>query len=662
LKVAEVRTVAVLGAGVMGHGIAEVAALAGFDVNLYDIKDEFVKSGIEKINWSLSKFVEKKVITQEKAGEVSSRIKGGTDLKKAVGNADVVIEAAPEDIRIKSDLFRKVSTYAPERSLLASNTSTLPISEIASASTVPERFLGIHFFNPPPLMPLVEVIRGERTDEGSLALGVELGKKFGKEVVICRKDVPGFIVNRVLGPLLNEAAWLVSRKEATIEQVDSAVTYKVGLPMGLFELADYSGIDTLYKASEAVRQRDASNVLVAPLLREKFEKGKFGRKSGEGFYKYGAGKWERPAIHRESGQGFDPVQVFAPAVNAAAWLLRNSVCDRDDLDKSVKLGLGFPDGILQMADQWGIDYIVEVLRQKERRYGSLYTPDPLLESMAREGRTGSKAGRGFYDYASTETKLEEAVLTKKPPIAWIRLSRPHRLNTITPRMIEELASLLRMVASDNSVRVVVIAGEGAVAFSAGADLSSFEFTSPGKTFDSSRRWFEVFSMLERLPKPVIAAIRGYAFGGGCELALACDFRLASENSQIGLTETDLGLIPGAGGTQRLVRVVGLPRAKEMIFFGERLSAEEAHKAGLVDRVFKNEEFDGGVLDFANKLAKRAPLALKYAKYAVNLASQVPTDIGQLFEAGGFGLLLSSQDVSEGVSAFLSKREPEFKGE
>ncbi len=646
----------------MGHGIAEVASLAGFNVNLYDIKDDFVKAGIEKINWSLSKFVERKVITQEKSGEVSRRIEGGTDLKKAVDNADVVIEAAPEDIRIKSELFRKVSSYAPEHSLLASNTSTLPISEIASATSRPEHFVGIHFFNPPPLMPLVEVIRGERTNEGSLALAVELGKKFGKEVVICRKDVPGFIVNRVLGPLLNEAAWLVSRKEATMEQVDSAATFKVGLPMGLFELADYSGIDTIYKASEAVRQRDPSNVLVAPLFKEKFEKGKFGRKSGEGFYKYGTGKWERPVIPRESGEGFDVVQVFAPAVNAAAWLLRNSVCDRDDLDKSVKLGLGFPDGILQMADRWGIDHIMEVLREKERRYGSLYTPDALLQSMAKEGRTGSKAGRGFYDYASSETKLAEVVLKKNPPVAWILLNRPHRLNTITQKMIEELASVLRTVESDSSVRVVVIAGEGDRAFSAGADLSSFEFNSPNKTFDSARRWFEVFSMIERLSKPVIAAIKGYAFGGGCELALSCDFRLAAENSQIGLTETDLGLIPGAGGTQRLVRVVGLPKAKQMIFLGERLSAEEARKVGLVDRVFKTEEFEEGVLDFANKLAKRAPLALKYAKFAINLASQVPTDIGQLYEAGGFGLLLTSQDVSEGVSAFLSKREPEFKGE
>jgi enoyl-CoA hydratase/3-hydroxyacyl-CoA dehydrogenase len=662
LKVDEVRTVAVLGAGVMGHGIAEVAALAGFSVNLYDIKDDFVKSGIEKIKWSLSKFVEKKVMTQEKAAEVSGRIRGGTDLKKAVDHADVVIEAAPEDIAIKSDLFRRVSSYAPKHSLLASNTSTLPISEIASATSAPQQFLGIHFFNPPPLMPLVEVIRGDRTDEESLALAIELGRKFGKEVVICRKDVPGFIVNRVLGPLLNEAAWLVQRKEATIEEIDSAVTYKVGLPMGLFELADYSGIDTLYKASDAVRQRDPSNVLVAPLFKEKFEEGKFGRKSGEGFYKYDAGKWERPTIPRESGEGFDPVQVFAPAVNASAWLLRNGVCDRDDLDKSVKLGLGFPDGILQMADRWGVDYIVNVLMQKEKKYGGLYAPDPLLEGMVKEGRTGSKAGRGFYDYASSENKLEETVLRKTPPVAWILLNRPHRLNTITQKMIEELATILRTLESDSSVRVVVIAGEGERAFSAGADLSSFEFASPGKTFDSSRRWFEVFSMIERLSKPVIAAIRGYAFGGGCELALACDFRLASENSQIGLTETDLGLIPGAGGTQRLVRVVGLPRAKEMIFFGQRLSAEEARKLGLVDRVFKREEFDAGVLDFASKLAKRAPLALKYAKYAVNLASQASTDIGQLVEAGGFGLLLSSQDVSEGVSAFLSKREPEFKGE
>ncbi|MDA4128012.1 MAG: 3-hydroxyacyl-CoA dehydrogenase/enoyl-CoA hydratase family protein [Thaumarchaeota archaeon] len=662
MKSGDVKTVAVLGAGVMGHGIAEVAALAGCKVNLYDIKKELVESGLEKMKWSLSKFAEKKVITEIGAAEIFSRTRGTVDLEDAVTDADLVIEAVPEDIKTKREVFSRVDRAAPKRAVFASNTSTLPITELASATKNPERFLGMHFFNPPPLMPLVEVIKGEKTSDETLTFGIEIGKRFGKEVVVCRKDVPGFIVNRILGPLLNEAAWVVGRGEATIEQIDSSATYQVGLPMGLFELADYSGIDTIYKASEAVRERDPLNVMVAPLIKQKFDDGKFGRKSGEGFYKYSGSKWERPSLSRNSGEGFDPVQVFAPAVNAAAWLVRNEVCSFEEVDKSVKLGLGFPEGIFRLADRWGIDQIVEVLRSKEKDGGQMYEPDPLLLEMVSKGKLGTKSGRGFYEYALTENKFDEIILKNSPPLAWITLNRPHRLNTLTSKMIEELASVLRVLESDTSVRVVVIVGEGGRAFSAGADLTTFESPSPSKIFDQARRWFEVFSSIERLSKPVIAGISGYAFGGGCELALACDFRLASDDSQIGLTETGLGLLPGAGGTQRLVRIVGLTKAKEMIFLAEKLSAQDALKVGLVNRVFTKDQLMQGVTEFALKLAKQPPIALKFAKYATTLSTQVPTDIGQLFEASSFGLLTSTQDFSEGIAAFLSKKEPEFKGE
>jgi enoyl-CoA hydratase / 3-hydroxyacyl-CoA dehydrogenase len=662
LKAEEVKSVAVLGAGVMGHGIAEVAALAGCSVALYDIKDEFVRSGLDKIRWSLSKFAERKTISQDRADEAFARVRGTTDLEDALRAAELVIEAAPEDISLKRDLFARVDKLAPRGAILASNTSTLPIGEIASSVSNEECFVGMHFFNPPPLMPLLEVIKGDRTSEDTVSTAAALGARFGKQVVVCRKDVPGFIVNRVLGPLLNEAAWTVARDEATLDQVDSMAAYKVGLPMGLFELSDYSGIDTIYKAGLAVSSRDPSNVLVAPLFRLKFEEKKFGRKSGEGFYKYPATGWERPPISRDAGKDLDPVPVFAPAVNACAWLLRNDVCSAEDLDRSVKLGLGFPDGILQMADRWGIDKVVASLRAKEAAYGPFYAPDPLLVRMAQEGRLGSKSGKGFYGYSTSEVKMEEVLVRKEPPLAWVVLNRPHRLNTITQKLVQELVSALRELESDGSIRVILIRGEGDRAFSAGADLTSFDATSPAKVFDFARGWFEAFSTVERLGKPVVAAINGLAFGGGCELALACDFRLASDDAQIGLTETRLGLIPGAGGTQRLARIVGLPKAKEMVYFAQRLSAEEARQAGLVNRVFKKSEFEAGATEFAAKLAKQPPLSLKFAKQALNMSTQVPTDLGQLFEAAGFGMLLSTQDANEGISAMLEKREPEFKGE
>ena len=658
----EVRKIGVLGAGVMGHGIAEVAALAGCEVSLYDITPELAQGGVEKVRWSLSKFVERKSISKEKADEVLARISGTSSLDAAVGNAEVVIEAAPEDVSVKRELFEKVDGLAPPGSLFASNTSTLPISEIASAVKRKGSFVGMHFFNPPPLMPLLEVTRAESTDDASFQLACALGLRFGKEVVVCRKDVPGFLVNRVLGPILNEAAWTVGRGEGTVESVDSMATYGVGLPMGLFELADYSGIDTIYKAGTAVAFRDPTNVLVAPLFKQKFEERKFGRKSGEGFYQYNGSKWDRPPISRDAGASLDPLTVFAPGVNAASWLIRNEVCTRSDLDKAVKLGLGFPDGILRMADRWGLQRVVDVLRRKEKAFGPFYAPDPLLLKMVSAGEAGERSGKGFYEYAETTSTLKEVAVKKDGAVGWILLSRSHRLNLLTQGLVEELVASMKGLEADPEVRVVVIRGDGDKAFSAGADLTSFDITSPAKAFAITRSWFESFAVAERLHKPVIAAINGVALGGGCELALACDFRLASEDAKIGLTETNLGLIPGAGGTQRLARLVGLPRAKEMVFLGQRLDASEALRIGLVDRVFKKDEFDSEVSKFAAALSRRPPLALWFAKQAFNFSAETPADIGQLFEAMGFGLLLSTQDASEGVSALFQKREPEFKGE
>jgi enoyl-CoA hydratase / 3-hydroxyacyl-CoA dehydrogenase len=659
LKIDEIRTVGVLGAGTMGHGIAEVVAIAGFDVWVYDVQKVFLDSGLEKISWSVAKLVEKGVISADKGKDVLGRVHGTLDLKE-MARVDLVIEAVPEDLQTKTEVFRGFELFN-KRALLASNTSTIPITEIAAATSRPAQFVGMHFFNPPVLMPLVEVTRGGATDQQTLETAVAFSKKLGKEVVVCRKDVPGFLVNRILGPLLNEAAWTVSRGQATMEQIDSASVYKVGLPMGLFELADYSGIDVFHKAAEAVKSREPSTILGAPLFKEKFQQGKFGKKTGEGFYVY-KDKLSRPTISREAGEETDPLLFFSVAVNAAAWLVRNGICSKEDLDLSVRLGLGFPDGILQLADKWGIDRVVHVLQEKEKQYGGDYAPDPLLLEMVKKGELGVSSGRGFYDYSKTERKLEEVVLTKSPPLAWITLNRPQRLNAITPRLVDELEQVAREVATDGSIRVLVLRGEGGRAFSAGADLTSYGFSSSDKAFDAARRMFEVFTVFERMPKPVIAAINGYAFGGGCELALACDFRLASESSQIGLTETSLGILPGAGGTQRLIKMVGLTKAKEMIYFGTRLTAAEALKAGLVDRVYANDQFQSGVEEFARALAKRAPLSLKFAKLALNMALQVPTDLGQYFEASSFGLLIGTQDANEGITSFLSKKEPEFKGE
>jgi enoyl-CoA hydratase/3-hydroxyacyl-CoA dehydrogenase len=655
--------VVVVGAGVMGHGIAEVAALSGFDVVMVDVAEEFLSKGLERIKWSLEKFVEKKRISREQADEAFGRIRTTTNLEDAVAGADLVIEAVPERFEIKKEVFERVSRAAPRHAIIASNTSTLPITELAATTDRPENFVGMHFFNPPPLMPLLEVIKGEKTSEETLRKAVELGKKMGKTVVVCRKDVPGFIVNRILTPLLNNACSMVAGGDASVVEIDSAVKYRAGLPMGLFELADYTGIDVIHLASLSIKEREPSTPEPCSLFRELYEKGFYGMKSGRGFYEYGKGIYERTSIPREAGERVDLVKVFAPAVNAAAWLLRNGVASKEDIETAVKLGLGWPKGVFEIADELGLDNVVSALNKLAEKYGEYNKPDPLLTQLVSEGKLGKKTGQGFHAYAAEQTGYTEIIYEKKPPIAWITLNRPHRLNTITPKMIEELTDVLLKVWRDNEVRVVVLKGAGGRAFSAGADVTAFteiRTKADGERF--LRDFQEVMNIIESMPKPVIAGIDGYALGGGCELIQACDMRVATDRSEFGQPEVNLGLIPGAGGTQRLPRLVGLAKAVELMMLGTRIGAEEAYRIGLVNKVVPVERFEEELKALAEKLASQPPLALKAIKQAALLAREAPLSRGLAVERSLFSDLLFTKDFMEGISAFFAKRKPEFKGE
>ncbi len=262
----------------------------------------------------------------------------------------------------------------------------------------------------------------------------------------------------------------------------------------------------------------------------------------------------------------------------------------------------------------------------------------------------------------SEPKHYESLIVKKEEgIGWITLNRPHRLNTLTSDMVNEMHSVLDDFEADKEVKCIVITGAGDKAFSAGADVTAFQGLTPATAVEASAKGQALYSRLEKIGKPVIASLNGYALGGGLEMAIACDFRVASENAEMGQTESNLGLIPGWGGTQRLVRMIGLPKAKELIMLGNRITAEEAARIGLVTKVVPKAKLQEETVALARKLADGPPIALRLAKETINFGTQVPLDIGLKLEAEAFGIALSTKDVMEGVSAFMSKRKPEFKG-
>ncbi len=258
------------------------------------------------------------------------------------------------------------------------------------------------------------------------------------------------------------------------------------------------------------------------------------------------------------------------------------------------------------------------------------------------------------------SKYESIKLEKKQNALWIILNRPSKLNAINEALIAELSDALDSAEKDSSVRCVVITGAGDKAFSGGADLTMFSSVTPTKAEEIARMGQKTFTKIEELPKPVIAGINGFALGGGLELALACDIRVASENAELGCTEVTLGLIPGWGGTQRLVRIVGLAKTKEMVMLGIKLKADEALKIGLIHQVAYPKTLQNKITDLAESLCQKSPIALKYAKQVINFGSQVPLDIGLRLEATLFGLTASTNEFKEALEIFKSKNKANFK--
>lgn len=379
-----IERITVLGSGIMGHGIAQISAMAGYKVVMRDIEQQFLDKAMERIRWSLSKLVEKGRISGDEMNSILERIRATVDMEEAVKNADLIIEAIPEDMRLKKEIFEKIDSIAPSHTIFASNTSTLPITEMAGATKREDRFIGIHFFNPPQLMQLVEVIPGARTSKGTLDIAINYVKSLRKEPILCRKDVAGFIVNRIFIPLVHEAAWELKEGKGGMREIDAAFKFKLGFPMGIFELADYTGIDVVHKATKEMYARDKKVVNPCPIVEDLYNKGHYGQKSGRGFYEYKQGSYARVELSMDEAERYDPLRLLAVAVNNASWLISNDVADKDDVEKALMLGMGLKEGIFRLAERTGYARIVDTLKVlRDSSRNDFYEPDALLLNLVK---------------------------------------------------------------------------------------------------------------------------------------------------------------------------------------------------------------------------------------------------------------------------------------
>lgn len=377
MNINDIKTVAVIGAGDMGHGIAEAALIVGYNVFLQDINQQMVDRGVARIHESLQKLVEKnKVPAQQHEMVKSELLHACTDLSEAVKDADLVIEAIPEIMDLKKDTFRQVDAAAPAHAILASNTSTMKISEIASATARPAQVLGLHYFNPAVLMKLVEVIRAERTSEETIQAGLEFVHKNNKVPVRVEKDVPGFIVNRVQAPgavLLN-----CILDEGLLEpQAVDATMRNLGFPMGPYETMDYTGLDINYYANMYFAETVHPDFTPGRILAEKISAGQLGKKSGKGLFDWSGG---RPEIDlSKTAEAFDPFDLVAVNVNEATKIVEMGVCSLEDVDTAIINATGSPAGIVAAARNLAPQELSRRLEQLAEKFNKeIFKPSRMI--------------------------------------------------------------------------------------------------------------------------------------------------------------------------------------------------------------------------------------------------------------------------------------------
>lgn len=381
MKIEDIKKISVIGVGQMGYGIAEVALLAGYRVSLRDIRSDLVERGVALINESLEKLISKKLVSEIQYNRITKELLHATvELEEALRGADLVIEAVPEDLNLKKQVFQDLDRLSPRRAIMATNTSTMSITEISLATKRPEKVFGLHFFNPVVLMKLVEVIKGDHTSEETMRTAYQFCLKINKVPVRVEKDIPGFIVNRVQAPSGALLGAIVDRGITTPEEID-ALMRKLGKPMGPFELLDFTGIDVSYNARNYFAQAVSPDLAPFKLMKTKVKAGEYGKKTGRGFYDWSKG---RPEIDMSKATDkVDPKDILAVQINEATKLIEWGVATAQDIDKAIVNGTGNKKGPMEEAQQFSPEDLTARLERLSKEFKKkIFEPTRMI----REGR------------------------------------------------------------------------------------------------------------------------------------------------------------------------------------------------------------------------------------------------------------------------------------
>ncbi len=661
---------AVVGAGTMGGQIAQTIAAAGIPVVLKDVNEELVQAGIlearKVTEGQVARLVKKGKLSEERAQEavqeVVDRIEG-TVVYDSFGDVNFVIEAVPERMEIKQQVFAELDAVTPGHAVLASNTSSLSISEMGEATLRPEKVAGFHYFYPASLMPLIEIVEGEDTSTGTLATAVAFAQAIRKQPIVCA-EVPGFVVNRILTAGMSEIWRAQEDGSLSIKAIDEGVGAAGVVPMGPYFLINLLGLDTVLHVAEHLAESYGEDRFFVPeSMRRLVSEGRLGVKSGgDGFY-------SPQGEANVCGEGDPDVEELVEllslkTLSEACLVLEEGVATHRDIDFGMMAGAGLDPrrGLMppfMKADAEGLDVVLERIVAAQERHGERFAPPRILRRMVAQGRLGAKSGQGFYAYPQPDEK-QPAQLVKLESrgdgvaIAWLANGQ---MNSISPQVVQDLRAVWERVSSSD-VRALILASSNPLLFCAGADIKAFTQMDEQAGRELLESMHALLREMEGSAVSTIAAVNGLAYGGGCEIAMACDFRIAARSAFFGQPEIKLGIIPGFGGTQRLPRLVGEAQALEMNLTGEPVLAEEAYELGLVSRVVDDHELLDTALMWARKLAGQAPLAVQQIK---RVSGAGDLDAGIEAEKQAFASVLGSEDAREGISAFLGKRRARFSG-
>lgn len=673
------RRIGVVGAGNMGSGIAQKCAMEGFDVVLVDMTEEAANRGKTKIEELLKEAVERKLMTEPKAKEVAARVTASGRLEELKG-AEFVVEAVFEDLNVKRDLFKRLDALLGPGTILATNTSSFLVDDVAGVTAHPERVVGLHYFYHPAKNRLVEVVPGSKTSAETRERAWVFSDATGK-TPIGSADSPGFVVNRYFVPWANEAVRLLEEGVADIPTIEAAAKEAFRIGLGPFELMNVTGVPIALHAATTLGERLGPFYAPTKKLAEQVA-------SKSLWPLAGAADSSRFAAVRERMLG---VTFFV-----AAALVEEGVASKEDVDIGARVGLRWAEGPFELMNRAGTKEAARLAEDVAKRWPGLRVASLLTKQAA--------SGAPF--------EFELVRLTVEDGLAEITMNRPDALNALNAAVVAQLEARFAEAESRADVKTIVLRGAGK-AFVAGADVKFFVKRMDAGDVAAIRaftaRSQALFRRIDESAKFVICRLDGLSLGGGSELVLSADFIVATEKGSLGFPETGIGIYPGLGGTQRTSRRVGVPLTRWLVLTGTPVDARIAHAIGLVDEIVPVETIGARIRDLhragrpaaksptqplpddlarlaryfetadvetmlqgkatdddakvakeAGKIKYKAPVATRIADRLIREGAKVSLAEGLAMELSHVDEIFATKDAYEGLSS-LGKKRPEFTG-